>query len=91
MLYATKPLKCVLFVFVVLVLFQFYSKTTLFFLRAIFSKHTVKAQKPPMFNWGRIGELFINLQISTDFKEMKRLCTFMMPFLYDWVFIFFSI
>lgn len=35
MLYTTKPLKCVLFVFVVLVLIQFYSKLP-FLLRAIF-------------------------------------------------------
>lgn len=34
-----------------------------------------------------IGELFVDLQNRTDFKEMKRLCIFAMPFLYDWVFI----
>lgn len=44
-----------------------------------------------MCYWGRSGEPFMNFQISTDFREMKRLCTFMMPFLYDWGFIFLSV
>lgn len=65
------------------ILFQNYP-----FITVIFSKHTIRASKPSTFYWRRSGETYMNFQISTDFGEMKRLCTFLMPFLYDWDFIF---
>lgn len=85
MFYATKPLKCILSVFVVLVLFQFYSKTTLCS-QSHFQKHC-KSIYVTVFH----GKPFIGLQISSNFREMMRLCTFKMPFLYDLDFIFLSV
>lgn len=65
------------------ILFQNYPFTT-----EPFSESTL-CRRPPMFCWRGSGEPFINFQISADFSEMKRLCTFLMPFfLYDWDFIF---
>lgn len=87
MFYATKPLKCILFVFVVLVYFQFYSKTALSSQSHFKKVHCKSIYVTILFH----GKPFLEFQISSDFREMMRLCTFVMPFLYDLDFIFLSV
>lgn len=55
---ATKPLKCILFVFVVLVLFQFYSKTTLSSQKCLHQAHYNGFKASHVWS----GNLFMNFQ-----------------------------
>lgn len=80
-----------LFVFVVLVLFQLYSKTALSSQSHFQDVHYEGIYKPLLFHRRRSGKPLLNIRISADFREIKQLCTFMMPFLYDWDFIFLSV